>query len=118
MLSETVNVPEFAYVMACGPIEVAVCPFPKFQLKITGLFKEEGDVVLVNNIVDPAHTLIVPLTAAGIVVKLALCPNNCLANRNPIHCKRRKNLIEIHLFVISILVIYFVWSMISFGKLI
>ena len=72
MLSETVNVFALAYVMACGPIEVAVCPFPKFQLKITGLFKEEDEVVLVNNIVEPAHTLIVPFTAAGIEVKLAV----------------------------------------------
>ena len=71
MLNETVNEPELAYVMACGPMELAVCPFPKFQLKTTGLFKEEDEVVLVNNIVDPAQTLMVPLTAAGILVKLA-----------------------------------------------
>ncbi len=71
MLSETVNVPALAYVMACGPMEVAVCPFPKFQLKTTGLFKEDDEVVLVNNIVDPAQTFMVLLLTEGILVKLA-----------------------------------------------
>ena len=40
--------------------------------KMTGLFKEEDEVVLVNNIVDPAQTFIVPLTAAGMLVKLVI----------------------------------------------
>ena len=54
-----------------------VCPFPKFQLYVTGacsitlLFVLDA-VVLVKRMVDPAHTFIVPFIAAGIEEKLVL----------------------------------------------
>ena len=71
----TVYTPSVLYVIACGPFVLAVCSFPKFQLNVTGacsitlLFGLDA-VVLVKRIVDPAQTLIVPFTAAGIEVKL------------------------------------------------
>ena len=58
--------------MPIGPGIAEFWPFPKFQAYTTGAFSEFGATVELKRKVEPAHTLIVPFTAAGIEVKLAV----------------------------------------------
>jgi hypothetical protein len=77
----------------------AVCGFapePKFHEYVVGSDSSNcppvlvANVVLVNKIVDPAQTLIVPAVADGIVVKVDVCPLTfpITPNNNPSPNKR------------------------------